>query len=985
MSTVSRTVRSSARLTVILLVVTLSAGCPKKKPEELPPEPPPGAAPIDTLLELLGLERSELTLPRAEQAGYQLPVRYPVIDAALNRPLSLPSWAETQGDRLDRATTSTEVWAALRTLSPAGSQTHRQDDTPALALEGTPPLRPRVASPTLLPRQAFASKQGLVQTSQLPQAFVEQLIEIAGILEDIELAAESWYRLEGLIRRPDRAAEEFFVDRNSGEYRFRTHPVGVQLEFLRCAVFIDHGAMADSAAHLLSELDARLPALAEAAALLPTSEGRLLHLDSRFGPIIVGSHSADVYKEDAFLVVDPGGGDEWTNNAGATGSLPSSVSLAIDLGGNDHYRRERGHAQGAGFMGIGVLVDWGEGADKYTAGAQAQGAGFMGIGVLWDRGGDDAYRSSGFSQGAGAFGLGLLLDEGGNDLAAASGRAQGFASTAGLGAYLDLAGNDERRVGMPGSDRRSISSGGGQGAAWGTRPFPWTGDLSLSGGVGLLYDRSGDDRNYAQSMGQGSSWFMSLALHLDRSGNDQYICGRSCQGGAEHLSAALLLDGDGNDRYESSQLAQGAGDDRSVGVLWDQGSGIDLYRLNLQGREPAAEIGRGQGFARQPHALGLLVDGGGSDRYESARDGLGHAEPTRHPDRNPTGLIIDLGGQDTYIESNQRAGAIPRDGSTWLAGDGAAGIDTFLASPGWSSSEIEPAEGFAAVSWRRSLLRANDESKEPPSEDKEPSDEGKEQASKDKEPSGETVSALWTRLDSRFDRLVISPTATLTESELSELRVIAETSASVPVRRAAGRLLVAAGEKLGLRVLIAALDETNQDNPGGPRGTGEEGAWLSLVTGTGQGLRPAQWRTWFSSDSDTLDLALRWPAVALIEAALRAAQRGDPEVMAALCEQAREQLPGDAFIHSKAAALVGRWAWILGHPESHGHRDPELAIRLAKLWISWQPDRAEPFITLGQAWFTQGDYEMAGMALDKAAILDPDNIRLLTLRRAMEN
>ena len=91
MSTVSRTVRSTARLAVILLVVTLSAGCPKKKPEELPPEPPPGAAPIDTLLELLGLERSELTLPRAEQADYQLPVRYPVIDAALNRPLSLPS------------------------------------------------------------------------------------------------------------------------------------------------------------------------------------------------------------------------------------------------------------------------------------------------------------------------------------------------------------------------------------------------------------------------------------------------------------------------------------------------------------------------------------------------------------------------------------------------------------------------------------------------------------------------------------------------------------------------------------------------------------------------------------------------------------------------------------------------------------------------------------------------------------------------------
>ena len=973
----SRVFRNSAILSLALLVVSISAGCPRVKKEQPPPEPPPGAAPIDTLLELLGMKRGELTLPRAEQASYQLPLDYPVINAALKQPLSLPSWAETQGVRLDAASTSAEVWATLRTLSPAGSQPHRTQAVPATALEGTPPLRARVSSPAALPRQAFASKQGMVQTSQLPSAFVEQLVELAGLLEDIELAAENWYHLEGLIRRPDRAAEEFFIDRHSGEYRFRTHPVGVQLEFLRCAVFIDHGALADSAAQLLSELDARLPALAEVAALLPESEGRLLHLETRFGPIIVGSHGADLYKEDAFLVVDPGGGDEWTNNAGATGSLPSSVSLAIDLGGNDTYRRERGHAQGAGFMGIGVLVDWGEGADKYTAGAQAQGAGFMGVGVLWDRGGDDTYRSSGFSQGAGAFGLGLLLDEGGNDRAAASGRAQGFASTAGLGAYLDLAGNDERRVGMPGSDRNSISSGGGQGAAWGTRPFPWTGDLSLPGGVGLLYDRNGHDRNFAHTMGQGSSWFMSLGLHLDRTGTDQYICGRSCQGGAEHLSGALLLDGGGNDRYESTQLAQGAGDDRSVGVLWDRGSGMDLYRLNLEGGESAAEMGRGQGFARQPHALGVLVDGGGSDRYESVRDGLGHAEPSRHPDRNPTGLIIDLGGEDTYVESNQRAGAIPRDSSSWLAGPGAAGIDTFLASPGWSAAEIEPAEGFAPVQWHRSLLTPSGQAKDPPVDSKEPDIDSKE-------PDVETTSELWTRLEARFDRFVTPPNEALTESELKDLRVLAETSTSVPVRRAAGRLLVGAGEQLGLRVLIAALDEPNQDNPGGPRGTGEQGAWLSLATGTGQGFTPSQWRAWFSSEAESLDLLKRWPAVALIEAALRAAQRGDPQTMAVLCEQAREQLPGDAFIHSRAAALVGRWAGVLGHPESHGHRDPELAIRLANLWINWQPDRANPFITLAQAWFSKGDYEMAGRALDKAAILDPDNGRLLAIRRAME-
>lgn len=967
MSTASKRFPHGAQFAVILLLASLVSGCPKKKVQELPPEPAAGGAPIDTLLQLLGRERSSLTLPRAEQAGYQLPLQYPLIETALKHPLGLPAWAERNGGRLDAATGITGIWAALRGLGPAGSRSTQSLSKPPLALDGTGPERSRMPSPAPLPRQAFASKQGLVQTAQLPQAFVEQLVGLAGLLEDIELSAESWYQLDGLIRRPDRAAEEFFIDRDSGEYRFRTHPVGVQLEFLRNAVFIDHGALADSAALLLDELNRRIPALVEAAALLPAAEGRLLHLDSRFGPIIVGSPGTDIYQQDAFLVVDPGGNDQWTNNAGATGSLPSSLSLAIDLGGNDSYRRERGHAQGAGFLGIGMLIDWGQGDDQYAAGAQAQGAGFMGVGVLWDRGGNDSYRSTGFSQGAGAFGLGLLLDESGNDHAASSGRAQGFASTAGLGAYLDLEGNDERRIGVPGSRRNSISSGGGQGASWGTRPFPWTGDLSLHGGVALLYDRSGDDRNYAYSMGQASAWFMSLALHLDRAGNDQYICGRSCQGAAEHLSAALLLDGDGNDRYESSQLAQGAGDDRAVGMLWDRGTGLDLYRLALQGREPAHEIGRGQGFARQPHALGILVDGGGNDRYETTREGLGHAEPSRHPGRNPTALLIDLGGVDNYLESQQRTGAIPRDSSTWLAGEGAAGMDAFFASPGWSMAGIEPAEGFPAVSWSRSIL------------------EPQEGARVHQSPSeADPISELWTRLETRFIQLVSEPDQALIESELSEFQNLAESHPSVAVRRAAARLLIASDKVLGLRVLIASLDQASQDNPGGQRGTGELGSWLSLVTGTGQDFSSAQWRSWFSAEAKDLDLSARWPAVALLEAALFSAQQGEPQKMAEQCEQARNALPDDPFIHSRAAALVGRWAWILGHPESHGHRDSDLALELAQLWISWQPDRADPFITLAQAWFTKGDYEMATKALDSASILDPDNIRLLTLRRAME-
>ena len=968
---------------LLWLIVLVAVGCPKQQAPMPGPDPAEGAAPIDTLLQLLQRDRSSLSLPDAEQAGYQLPLRSALIDGALAQPLSFPPWADQRAKMLDDAQSPAALLSALRSLSAAGSQATAVEQLAPTRLNGTAPPRLRTHSPAPLPRAVFASQQGKLQTAKLPLAFTRELIQLAGGLEDIELHAEQWYQLEGLIRRPDRAAEEFFLDRDSGEYRFFTHPVGVQLEFLSNAIFINHGAILDDAARLLLELERRIPALAEAAKELPPSEGLLLHLNSRFGPIIVGGTGSDLHKEDAFLLIDPGGDDEWHNNAGATGSLSSSLSLAIDLGGNDSYRNERGHAQGAGFLGIGALVDWGEGSDRYAAGAQSQGAGFMGCGILWDRGGNDSYRSTGFAQGAGAFGLGLLIDESGNDVAAASGRAQGFASTAGLGAYLDLAGNDQRNLGVPGAPPFGIASGGGQGAGWGTRPFPWNLDLSLHGGTGLLYDRQGDDRNFAWSMGQGSSWFLSLGLHLDRQGNDQYICGRSCQGAAEHLAGAILLDGGGQDRYESSQLAQGAADDRSLGVLWDQGQANDQYRVALHSREAAAEIGRGMGYARQPRALGLLVDDGGDDRYDSTREGLGHAQATRDPGMSPTAMFIDLGGNDSYLEGQARPGAIPRNDSTWMANENAAGLDTFLSSPGWSPNTLEPALGFPPIAWQEALLSPDPETPEPGNRAV-PASTLPAPPLSEASFTGLSVRQQWKALQDRFYQHVIAPEQGLNPEELNFVRKIGEEANVIQLRRASARLLIAHGETAGLRILIATLEHPSQDNPGGRRGTGALGSWLTLVTGTGEDFDAARWRSWFTQQGKDHPLAERWPAIARLEAAQLAAQRADPRALAGLCIEARELLPGDPSINNRASSLVGRWAQVLGHPESHGLQDPELAIELAELWLSWQPSRAAPLIALAQAWFTLGNFEMAGRALDSVAILDPDNARLLTLRRAME-
>jgi len=980
---VSITTRLGFSTAVLSLLVLLAAGCPKQK-QVPPPEPPPGEAPIDKMLDLLDRKRSDLSLPRSEEAGYRLPMTYPVVDAVLAQPLAMAPWAEQLGTRLDAAVGAGQLWAALRTLSPAGSAADLAPREAPQALQGSPPPRLRLTSPAPLPRDAFASKQALVQTEQLPETFVTLLIELAGLLQDLEAEAESWYRLDGLIRRPDRAAEEFFIDRNSGEFRFWTHPVGVQLEFLRSAVFIDQQAISRCAGRMMLELERLLPALATAAQELPASKGLLLHLPTRLGPIIVGSTGSDLHRDDAFLLIDPGGADQWHNNAGSNVGLNTALALAVDLGGNDQYLRARGHTQGSGFLGIGMLVDWGDGTDQYAAGPQSQGAGFMGIGMLWDRGGNDSYRSSGFAQGAGTFGIGILLDEGGNDRAVASGRAQGFASSGGLGAYLDLAGDDERRIGLPGSKVNSIENAGGQGAAWGTRPYPWSNDLSLHGGVGLLYDRAGNDRNFTHTQGQGSAWFLSLGLLLDRAGSDQYLCGESCQGSADHLAAALLLDSDGDDRYEGSLNVQGFGDDRSVGILWDRGAGSDLYRLAEQGRRNPADVGRGQGYARQPHALGMLVDGGGDDLYVSFREALGHAEPSRHPGRNPTALLIDLAGLDRYTEGQSRAGAIPRDSSTWLHGEHAAGLDTFVASPGWDGGSFEPAEGFAPLGWKRGLLEPAAPVPVEAAPEGEPEGAAAPADGGAVAPEGDVV-ARWTWLRNRYRERVTSPTtAPLTEKEVGVLQALAGTDPSVSVRREAARLLVSAGDIGGLRILIASLSQASQDNPGGVRGTGELGAFLNLVTGTGLNFSSEQWSRWFQSEGRNLDLKARWPAVALLEAAAVSATNSEVEKMAEQCSKARELLPEDPWVDARSGSLVGRWAWLLGHPESHANRNPKLAVELATLWSTWQPDTAQPFIALGQAWFTQGEYELANLALDKSAILDPDNIRMLALRRAME-
>ena len=923
-----------------LLIVAL-VGCPKPTP----PEPVPGEAAIDRALLLAGRDRASLELPRAAEAGYFVPTSYPWVDGLLARPLALPPEAERLGAKLDRVARPSELLGAVRVAGPGGTD-HRT----------MPPPAPSEATPTLPdPMTALGSERGRLLTAHLPPSFSLALADVVAAAQIHEHAQRT---LLADLEPPRRAAEEYFVDPFGGGLRFRSHPVGVQLEFLEASRVLRQGLLTELAIETLVRIEDTLPELREAAAELPPSSGYLLHLETSLGPVIVGSTGPDQHTDHARLRGDPGGDDRGGNNAGSNVGVPGAVGVAIDLGGRDRYSSGRDHVQGAGYGGLGILIDLGEEPDDYLAGSQSQGAGFYGVGVLWDEGGDDARQAAGHAQGAGTFGVGVLLDGGGNDRAAVQGRGQGFGSTGGLGVFADLGGDDQLRLGVAGEDINGPLGGAGQGCGMGTRSFPWVGDSSLHGGVGLLYDRAGDDGYYARADGQGAGWMLGVGMLLDRAGDDRYVAEHRGQGSATHLAAGLLVDGGGADTYEGTNTVQGAAVDRSVGILWDRGDGGDTYGVHVTGGALPRELGGGQGWARKAHALAILADDGGDDRYRPQWDGLGFVVPPARPDRGATALVIDLGGSDDYLLAVRRPGANPADGATWLHGDLGVGQDTFEARPGW---DHEPLTGVAdGFSWSGGSV---------------PREPFPEPAPGD--PEGDAT-ARWLAAEALYRAALSGDSGEPPEW----VRTAALTDPSPPVRRASARVLAASGDVEGVDVLVDSLVYQSEDNWDRP-GFDTVRLWLHLLTDLDVAGDAEQWRGQWRAIRDGFDLKARMAPLLGFERAQRASARRDTATLVAACEEA-VALPEGRAVQRPCATLVGLWAWVLSHPESHAFHDPERAVELGQLAVRWAPDQSEHFVHLARAFWLTGQRELAERALEKAVVLDPDGEELVKLKRRME-
>ncbi|MFT3765544.1 MAG: hypothetical protein QM820_08525 [Minicystis sp.] len=417
------------------------------------------------------------------------------------------------------------------------------------------------------------------------------------------------------------------------------------------------------------------------------------------GSIVVHDSSADTYKkgsaaEKSLLLFDLGGDDTYEVPAGASDDK-RPVSVAIDVRGKDSYGyaviadaadddllpsdgKGRYHSQmtpdkdygpitlsrvarqGAGLAGIGLLLDLGAEGDHYRSLAISQGFAAAGVGVLYDAGGDDVYEAEVGAQGSAMFGIAALVDRAGHDTYSAFTVSQGFGGAKGAGALVDAAGDDTYTVDigdpmlgghplyfspqLPGAGNSSMS----QGAAQGRRPQSQTDAAFMAGGLGLLYDKAGNDKYTGSVFAQGVGYWQGIGMLLEGGGDDQYDALWYIQGSTAHFALSIFLESGGDDRYDlgvqPAAMSIGVGHDFSASIHLDEG-GNDQYRA------PGLSLGSGN-----INGIGCLINAGGDDVFEAAGDptlGAGNysAEAPYGEDRQgaPTiGIFVHTGGMGTY-------------------------------------------------------------------------------------------------------------------------------------------------------------------------------------------------------------------------------------------------------------------------------------------------------------------------------------------------
>jgi len=377
-----------------------------------------------------------------------------------------------------------------------------------------------------------------------------------------------------------------------------------------------------------------------------------MSFETEFGTLIIGSRGDDKYEEIPFII-EPGGDDKYFDCGGAMGLVDASkgISFVIDLAGDDSYKGEEIVSVASGLFGSALIFDF-EGDDTYSSSHYSISCGYLGFGYLKDFRGDDVYRGGIFSLGAGNFGIGILSDLYGDDFYSTECLGEGFGSTKGFGLLSDMEGNDIYYAGGKYSDAPLNSdsyNSMSQGFSTGIRP-------DYGGGIGFLYDKSGNDFYNADVYAQGASYWCSAGFLIDESGQDRYIATEYAQGVGIHLSYGYLRDLKGDDHYFSrSGPSMGEGHDLACGILIDS-SGNDWYSVSG---------GLGVGLC---NSFGLFADLSGSDVYNITEElGIGDANYVRG--FSGLGIFMDIKGEDSYTSGRGE------NESYWINGDYGVGFD----------------------------------------------------------------------------------------------------------------------------------------------------------------------------------------------------------------------------------------------------------------------------------------------------------------------
>ena len=384
--------------------------------------------------------------------------------------------------------------------------------------------------------------------------------------------------------------------------------------------------------------------------------------------------------EDAAIVIDFGGNDNYHGRFAATHEYWMSASVVIDATGNDLYTPEtadieatettvfeafageQGFTQGMGLFGVGVLADL-AGDDVYTATVYSQGSGVFGVGILDDDDGHDIYKLGNAGQGAGYFGIGAVIDGAGNDYYGVYTMGQGAGKPFGHGLLLDVDGEDTY-IGYYAEDEPELPGPGYnnyynltmahpyndgekahymsvcQGVGWGYRGDWFADQTNWMGGMGALVDfGNGNDEHYADCMSMGQGFVYGFGFLYDDGGDDLYRTFWWGPAASAHMGVGLLIDEDGNDDIYVTHASGGFGYDCGVGWLVDNG-GDDTY---------GGQFHYGRAYQ---NAMTFFVNDGGDDEYNAG--GVLSDPPFGIVDTavnftNLFGLFLDLGnGNDIY-------------------------------------------------------------------------------------------------------------------------------------------------------------------------------------------------------------------------------------------------------------------------------------------------------------------------------------------------